>query len=131
MNDTNENQIESLEIYTIAVNLGNLVWNEVSEWKYFEQKSVGIQFVRAADSIGANIAEGYGRYFYRETLQFLYYARGSLQETKYWFRTAKERRLISQGKLNTIDDILEKLPAKLNGYIRHIRSLNSKTKSKS
>ncbi len=63
MNDTNENQIESLEIYTMAVNLGNLVWNEVAEWKYFEQKSVGIQFVRAADSIGANIAEGYGNFF--------------------------------------------------------------------
>jgi len=38
--------------------------------------------VRAADSIPANIAEGYGRYFYKESKQFYFYSRGSIQETK-------------------------------------------------
>jgi len=80
-----------LEIYQLALEIGEQVWNIVDKWQYFSKKAVGSQFVEAADSIAANIAEGYGRYFYKDRKQFCYYNRGSLMETKTWATKASNR----------------------------------------
>jgi four helix bundle protein len=63
-------------------------------WEEFARDTVGKQMARAADSIGANLAEAYGRFHYGDKLQFLYYARGSLFETEYWLNRAQERQLM-------------------------------------
>jgi four helix bundle protein len=47
-----------------------------------EKWALASQLRRAAQSIPANIAEGYGRYTYQETIRFCYIARGSIAETK-------------------------------------------------
>ena len=78
-----------LEIYELAMKVGELVWNSVVRWEYFPKKTVGIQYVEAADSIAANIAEDYGRYFYKDRKQFCYYSRGSIMETKTWTANSK------------------------------------------
>jgi len=120
----NENDnLNKLEVYQEAVKLCSLIWDEGACWKYFPQKTIGIQFVRAADSIGANIAESSGRHFYSERLQFLYYARGSLMESTYWFSLAKARNLILAENMYSIEQLLNELPKKLNGFINYIRSL--------
>ena len=69
--------LEKLEVYQLANEIGEIVWNTVVNWSYFEKDIVGKQFVRSADSISANIAEGYGRFSYKENIQFCYYSRGS------------------------------------------------------
>jgi four helix bundle protein len=74
--------LEKLEVFQIANEIGDIVWNVVSTWNYFEKDTIGKQFVRCSDSISANIGEGYGRYFFRENIQFCYYSRGSLIESK-------------------------------------------------
>ena len=76
--------LEDLEIYKLALEVGEYVWNIAYKWEYFPKKTIGAQFVEAADSIAANISEGYGRYFYKDRKQFCYYSRGSLMETKTW-----------------------------------------------
>ena len=76
--------LEDLEIYKLSLEIGEFVWNMVDKWEYFPKRTVGSQFVEAADSIAANIAEGYGRYFYKDRKQFCYYSRGPLMETKNW-----------------------------------------------
>ena len=78
--------LEDLEIYKLALAIGEYAWNLVDKWEYFPKGTVGGQFVEAANSIAANIAEGYGRYFYKDTKQFCYYSRGSLLETKKLFK---------------------------------------------
>ena len=88
--------LEDLEIYQSALKVGKTIWEMVMKWKYFEKKTLGEQLVRAADSIAANIAEGYGRYFFKDRKQFCYYSRGSLMETKTWIVKTFERELISQ-----------------------------------
>lgn len=90
------NNIEELALYKRACMLSDEIWNLVSEWKdFFAKDTIGKQLVRAADSIDANIAEGYGRYHYKENKNFCYYSRGSLLETKGFIRKCKSRDLFS------------------------------------
>lgn len=123
-----EYTLEKLEVYQIAENLGDEIWDIVIKWDFFVKDTIGKQLVRAADSISANIAEGYGRYFYKESKQFYFYSRGSLQETKSWLSKCKRRKIVEP----VICDILlakaEKLLAMLNSFIRFIK--NSKDHNK-
>jgi len=71
----------------------------VRSWDSFDLWSVGIQAVRAADSIGANIAEGYGRAPTADRRRFILIARGSAFELEHWLETATERGLALPGDL--------------------------------
>lgn len=64
--------LENLEIYQLALEIGEIVWKNVEKWEWFAKKTVGSQFTEAADSISANIAEGYDRYFYKDRRVFCY-----------------------------------------------------------
>ncbi len=52
---------QKLDVYRLAEKIADEIWNIVSDWDEFAKNTVGKQAVRAADSIGANIAEGDGR----------------------------------------------------------------------
>lgn len=96
----------------------------------FIKITIGKQIVRAADSISANIAEGYGRYFYKESKQFYFYSRGSIQETKAWLSKCKRRSVIPVGECDTLISSAEKILAKLNAFIKFVaKSQKIKTKS--
>ncbi|MCW3091122.1 MAG: four helix bundle protein [Ferruginibacter sp.] len=84
-------KLEELDIYQLALDVGERIWNIVDLWEWFPKKTVGTQLVTAADSIASNISEGYGRYFYKDRKQFCYYSRGSLLETKNWITKAANR----------------------------------------
>src|SRR5215831_10305389 len=90
--------LDDLDIYQQVLEIGECVWNVVVKWEYFTKRAVGGQFVEAADSIASNIAEGYGRYFYKDRKQFYYYSRGSLMETKSWTVKAGNRKLLSKAE---------------------------------
>ena len=63
-------KLEDLEVYKLAMEIGEMVWSIVSKWDYFPKKTLGGQFVEAADSIAMNISEGYGRFHYKENKNF-------------------------------------------------------------
>ena len=115
-----EYTLEKLEVYQLSEAFSDVIWNLVSEWDYFKKDTIGKQLVRAADSISANIAEGYGRYYYKESKQFFFYSRGSLQETKSWLTKCKRRNIIEISKVEELINEAEKILAKLNGYIKFI-----------
>jgi len=48
------------------------------------------QIIRSAASVGANIAEGFGRYRGKEYQRFLQVSLGSANETDYWLAILKE-----------------------------------------
>ncbi len=112
--------LEKLEVYQLAESYSDIIWNLVSGWEKFAKDTIGKQMVRAADSISANIAEGYGRYYYKESKQFYFYSRGSLQETKSWLSKCKRRNIIEIKKVEELEIESEKILAKLNGYIKFI-----------
>ena len=117
--------LEDLEVYKIAMEIGELAWGVVDKWEYLAKKNIGDQFVRAADSIALNIAEGYGRFHYKENKQFCWYARGSLFETKSVNQKALNRGLVSEESYNSILNKLIHCHKLLNGYIKSIGTIKA------
>jgi four helix bundle protein len=76
--------------------------------------------VRSADSIGANIAEGFGRFHYKENKNFCYFSRGSIIETKGWLKKVKTRALMDEETFQSLLSELETIHLKLNIYIKYI-----------
>ncbi|MBU1662944.1 MAG: four helix bundle protein [Chloroflexi bacterium] len=113
--------INELEIYREALAFSNLIWGISLKWGFFEKKTIGVQLVRAADSISANIAEGFGRYHYRENINFCYYARGSFYEVCDWLRKAITRKLIPNEKEPQIKEFIDLFPRQLNSYIQYLK----------
>jgi four helix bundle protein len=111
---------ESLRVYQLSEQLGDLIWGIVLEWNVFARDTVGKQLVRAADSVGANIAEGTGRGTYVDNRRFVRIARGSLNETKHWLRRAFKRRLLSAKQIDSVKPIIDELAPKLNAYLNSI-----------
>lgn len=116
-------KLEDLEIYQLANEIGEYVWNLVSGWEHFAKRTSGEQFVDAADSISANIAEGYGRYHFKERKTLCYYSRGSLMETKAWAFKCSKRLLIAETEYTMLIDKLQLLHYKLNGYIKKLKAI--------
>jgi four helix bundle protein len=112
--------INELNVYKLSMEVASRLWDEVAKWHYFNKNTVGMQLIRAVDSISANIAEGFGRYSFKENKQFCYYSRGSLYETKVWLKKASERNLISSNDYEELSNKLDLLGIKLNNYINTI-----------
>ena len=115
-------ELEKLQVYKSAMEISEKFWNMVIEWDYFAKDTVGKQLIKAADSVAANLSEGFGRFYYKENKQFCYYSRGSLLETKTWLKKAHERGLINGENFKALNDDIEKLSIKLNNYIKSIGS---------
>lgn len=116
---------ENLEIYQLSEDLADEIWNMVLTWNHLSQETVGIQIIRSADSIGANIAEGSGRGSNQDYRRFLRISRGSLNETRHWLRRAFKRKLLTVKQIETLSPILEKLTPKLNAYLGKIGTYKS------
>ena len=113
---------EKLEVYQLAEKLANEIWSIVNRWDYFAKDTVGKQIVRSADSIGANVAEGNGRYNIKDNQRFVKIARGSLYETIHWLRLACYRKLISNEEVEKLKPIIDELSPRLNAYLNSLRN---------
>ena len=112
--------LEKLEVYNLAEAISDEIWEIVDGWKIFVKDTIGKQIVRSADSISANIAEGYGRFYYKESKQFFFYSRGSLLETRSWISKCKRRRLLNEKKANELIERIDSIHLKLNAYIKFV-----------
>ena len=121
-------KFENLRVYQLSEELSDLVWSIVIPWNPFARETVGRQLVRAADSIGANIAEGEGRGSYQDNRRFIKIARGSLQETQHWLRRAFKRQLLKDDEVQKLKPVLDKLAPTLNAYLRSIGPLRANDK---
>jgi four helix bundle protein len=87
---------------------------------------VGKQLVRAADSIGANIAEGAGRGRFLDNRRLVRIARGSLNETKHWLRRSHKRKLLTAAQTAELKPIIEELAPMLNAYLNSIGAIRAR-----
>ncbi len=63
-------RLSDIECYRVSFAPSNQVWEVVGKWPALAQRTVGEQFIRATDSISANIAEGFGRYNKKDKSDF-------------------------------------------------------------
>jgi four helix bundle protein len=111
---------EKLRVYILSESLSDQIWRVVLKWNHVARDTVGKQMVRAADSIGANIAEGTGRGSFQDNRRFVRMARGSLYETQHWLRRAFKRSLLTNEEINSLRPIVSELSPTLNAYLRSI-----------
>ena len=119
-------KLEDMEIYNISMEIGDEIWFSVIEWENLAKYSIGQQIVRSADSIAANISEGYGRYHYLDKCKFYYNARGSLLESRHWFSVLFERTLIDEETFLQTKKLAEEIHVKVNALIQSQRANNNK-----
>ncbi len=112
----------NLEVYKIALELSSKAWLIFQKISKNLQFSIGNQFLNSTDSIGANIAEGFGRFHYKDSLKFYYNARGSLFETKHWIELLRNRSIIEQNEYEEFKKEIDILGIKLNNFINYLKS---------
>ena len=110
----------NLRVYQLSEKLADAVWDIVGTWRPFARDTVGKQLVRAADSIGANLAEGVGRGTFPDTRRFVRIARGSLHETQHWLRRAYRRKLLTDAQVRALKPTVDELAPKLNAFLNSI-----------
>jgi four helix bundle protein len=113
-------QFENLDIYRLSETLADEIWNLTSKWDHFAKDTMGKQIVRAADSIGANIAEGAGRGSFQDNRRFVRTARGSLNETQHFLRRAFRRKYLSKEQIGKLKPTIDELGPRLNAYLKSI-----------
>ena len=110
--------LEELEVYQLARKLSSIAWTIYESLSWQDKKIMGDQFIEATDSIGANVAEGYGRFHYLDKIKFYYNSRGSYMEAnKHWLSLLMERKKIEKKLFDEYNSIGKNFSVKLNNYI--------------
>ncbi len=79
------------------------------------------QIIRSSRRVTACIAEGYGRYYYKENIRFCRMARGSLLETLEHLITAFDSNYITADLLKDFKNEIDTCGRLLNGYIAYLK----------
>lgn len=118
MESQNFIELKNLEVYQLSRKLSSIAWEIFCRMDFMDKKHIGDQFLRAVDSVGANIAEGYGRFHYLDKVRFYYNSRASHYEAFiHWLELLLEREKISKAEFDLINEIAQKLQVKLNNFI--------------
>jgi four helix bundle protein len=111
---------EELECYRLARDLRKELVALAKALPADERFRLTDQLIRAARSITANIAEGFGRFHYQENLQFCRIARGSLSECLDHLNAALDERLVEEGRYERAREDVQHVWKVLNGYIAYL-----------
>jgi four helix bundle protein len=116
------NRFEDLEAWKKAHELAIKIYRLTDSFPKEEKYALTDQIRRSASSVSANIAEGYGRYTFKEYVNFLVFARGSATETQSHLHLAKDVGYISREQFDKLYDGYEETVKVINGLIRYLRS---------
>jgi four helix bundle protein len=111
-------ELKNLEVYRTSRQLSSTILKIYCKMNFEDKKHIGDQLLRSADSVGANIAEGYGRFHFKDKVRFYYNVRGSHFETfTHWLELLIEREKISSEEFENIHTQTTILQIKLNNFI--------------
>jgi len=112
---------EKLDVYNMSLNLAEKILHfleQVPPNKHFRLVN---QMEGAAISPAQNIAEGKGRQYKKEFIQFLHIAQGSLYEIVTLNEIFRRKGIFSEVEANEIRERCEQIDRKLNGLINSLR----------
>ena len=113
---------EALQVWQVAHALRLMVHRQIAPaLPKHEQWDLGKQIRRSSKSIGANIAEGYGRYYFQDNVRFCYNARGSLLETIDHLVIARDLGYIEPKLYMDARSLADSSYRLLNGYIAYLK----------
>ena len=117
----NHQSFTELEVWKKARALKNDIAELIKEFPHEEKFRLLDQLIRSSRSINSNIAEGHGRYSYKDQLHFCIQARGSLSETMNHLIDAFDCKYIPEEKLLIFKSKIDEVERILNGYITFLR----------
>jgi len=120
--------VEDSEMLKAFKSVGHFCWSAAKQWDWFAKSTMGKQLVTCADSIGANLTEGAGRYSKADALHFFIMARASARETRYWLTLCAERDLIPKEDVAEQIKNLEGAARALNALITYRRNTEMQVK---
>jgi four helix bundle protein len=117
-----EKGLEGLAVWQKSIDLAKVIHQQVlPRLPEVEKWALASQLRRSSQSIAANIAEGYGRYYYQEGVRFCYIARGSLDETSSHLYFAKEVGYLDEKILSELDQNIAEIRKMISGYIAYLK----------
>lgn len=122
--------LQDLEVYRLARKLSSIAWVIYQRLTFQQRKVWGDQMLSAADSVGANIAEGYARFHFSEKSRFYYISRASLSEgVEHWIDLGLEREIVSIQEFESFSKIRLDIQVKLNNMIKSTYTAKNQSKS--
>lgn len=122
------NQITSfcdLEVWKRSHLLTLEIYKITREFPKEELYGITSQIRRAASSVGANIAEGFGRYHFGDKIKFYYNARGSLSEVQNFLLLSKDLGYIEGIICNELFEKYNEVNKKINNLINSTENRKS------
>jgi four helix bundle protein len=111
--------IDKIDAYNRSFDLSNKIWNIVLKWDNFSKLTIGRQLVNSADSVSANMAEGFGRYHKKDKIKFYRYCQGSLLESIDWLKKSSIRGLLTNEQFEYLMENYGLLPKEINQLIKY------------
>jgi four helix bundle protein len=111
---------KKLDVWKLSIETVKEAYILTRSYPTDERFGLVTQTNRAAVSIPSNIAEGFGRNYKKDTIQFLYISRGSSYEVETLLNIAFTIKIINEGSYNKVNVILERVPKVINGYINYL-----------
>lgn len=115
------NSFEQLTVWQKAIELATQVYKVTKKFPPSEQFALTNQLRRAASSVSANIAEGFGRQSQKEKLQFFSIAYGSLLETKSFLYLAEKLEYVDRQTLEPLFEDIVTLQKQTNAFTKSIK----------
>ena len=120
---------KDLDVWQVARDLRSEMYKVAHSLPDYEKFALATQIRRAASSVTANIAEGFGRFSYQENVQFCRQARGSLFELRDHVTTCMDQHFIGEKEGETLDAAAQRVAQILNGYVRSTLALKAVARS--
>lgn len=106
-----------LEVWKIAHKLTLEIYKITENFPKEEKYGITNQIRRSSSSVSANIAEGFGRYHYKDKIKFFYNSRGSAYETQNFLLLASGLKYINTNESNNLLSKYKQLNKSLNALI--------------
>ena len=109
---------KDLEVWRTGRELRHELYRLAKALPDIEKFGLASQIRRAAISVTANIAEGYGRFGYQENAQMCRQARGSLYELRDHLTTCVDEGYLGPAEGERLDALIQTVTRLVNGYLR-------------
>jgi four helix bundle protein len=111
---------KKLDVWVLSMNTVKEVYKLTKTFPSDERFGLISQLNRAAVSIPSNIAEGLGRNYKKDTIQFLHISRGSAYEVETLINVAFMVNFINESIFNEFNNLIDKNIQVINGFINYL-----------